>query len=62
MPTPTLDEPTTKITLNIYTADYKEVKRIYGQGWSTRLREMVRDHLRIRRGVAHISLERKEEL
>ena len=62
MPTPTLDEPTTKITVNIFTTDYKELKRIYGQGWSTRLREMVRDHLRIRRGVAAVSLEGKEHL
>jgi len=62
MPTPTLHEPITKITVNIFTADYEELKRIYGQGWSVRLRDMVRDHLRIRRGVAAIVLEPKEHV
>lgn len=54
MPTPTLEEPITKITLNLFTTDYKELKKVYGAGWSTRVREVVRNHLRIRRGIAQI--------
>ena len=52
MPTPPLEEPTTKITLNIFTSDYEELKARFGHGWSAQVRMVIRDHLRIRRGVA----------
>ena len=46
MPTPTLDEPITKVTLNLWSSDHAELKRIYGDGWSSRVREIIRKHLR----------------
>ena len=52
MPTPPLEEPTTKITLNIFSSDYEELKTRFGHGWSAQVRMVIRDHLRIRRGVA----------
>lgn len=46
MPTPSLDEPTKKITLNIYLSDYKAMIGIHGAGWSTRIRELIREHVK----------------
>lgn len=54
MPTPPLEEPTTKITLNVFTSDYEELKARFGHGWSAQVRMVIRDHLRIRRGVAQL--------
>ena len=54
MPTPPLDEPTTKISLNIFTSDYEELKAKFGDGWTGQVRMVIRDHLRIRRGVAQL--------
>jgi hypothetical protein len=59
MPTPTIGEPIHKVTLNIYAADYHELKRLYGDGWSVRVREIIRDRLRIQRGVTAASRERE---
>lgn len=47
MPEP-LDEPIRKISLNIYEADYQEMKRLYGWGWTEIVRDWIREHLRQR--------------
>ena len=39
------DEPLTKVTLNLYTADVEELAVHYGHGWSTIVRGLVRTHL-----------------
>ena len=44
MPTPPLEEPTTKITINVFTADLEALKRSHGPGWSTIIRELLRNH------------------
>lgn len=54
MPTPPLDEPTTKISVNLFTSDYEELKARFGDGWTGQVRMVIRDHLRIRRGVAQL--------
>ena len=51
MPTPPLEEPTIKITFLGFDKDMTEFKQVYGQGWTGQLREVIRNHLRIRRGV-----------
>ena len=61
MPTPPLDEPGRKISVDIYLADYEELKRIYGYGWSGQVRMIIRDHLRIRRGVAQLMKRAEKE-
>lgn len=48
MPNPGSDEPLTKITLNIFTKDLKEIKRIAERGpqpWTAWLREGIREYL-----------------
>jgi hypothetical protein len=42
MPTPTIDEPIQKVTLNLFTSDIDWLKRHHGQGWTTYIRELVR--------------------
>lgn len=46
MPTPTIDEPITKVTLNLYTRDVEWLKKAQGQGWTTYIREVVRAKVR----------------
>lgn len=46
MPTTPLDEPIKKITLNIYERDYRAMIGIHGPGWSARIRELVREHVK----------------
>jgi hypothetical protein len=43
MPTPPLDEPSIKVTLNLYTKDVELLKANapHGMGWSAYLRELV---------------------
>jgi hypothetical protein len=43
------EEPLQKITLNLFRRDYEELQRIYGQGYSTEIRKLVRKHLKERR-------------
>jgi len=49
MPTPPLDEPATKVTLNLYDRDIEFLKQNapMGMGWSPYLRELV--HAMIKR-------------
>ena len=54
MPTPPLDEPGRKISVDIFLADYEELKARFGDGWSGQVRMVIRDHLRIRRGIAQL--------
>ncbi len=35
-----------KVTLNLYLADVQDLARLYGYGWSERVRELIHDHLR----------------
>ena len=42
MPNQPLDEPTTKITINVYTADLEVLRRREGYGWSKVLRSLLR--------------------
>lgn len=35
------DDPLLKVTLNLYEADVHYLRATYGEGWSTRLRQMV---------------------
>ena len=41
----TADDPLVKITTNLYRADVAALKRLYGPGWSVKLRELVRKQL-----------------
>jgi hypothetical protein len=42
----TVSEPITKVTLNLYTRDYELLKRKYPQGYTEKIREIVRQHVR----------------
>jgi uncharacterized protein (DUF4415 family) len=46
MPNPPSDEPLTKVTLNLFTRDLQRLQRQEGHGWSTKVRQLVRDYLR----------------
>lgn len=46
MPTPPLDEPIHKVTLNLWESDYRAMIQSYGPGWSSRIRELVREHVK----------------
>lgn len=42
---PTLaGDPLRKVTLNLYEADVIILEQTYGLGWSTHVRDLVRDH------------------
>jgi len=43
------DEPLTKCTLNIYSTDIAEMKKVFGYGWSEQVRRYVREGMRRRR-------------
>ncbi len=43
---PRSPEPLRRVTLNLFDADCDAMERRYGHGWSERVREMVRHHLR----------------
>lgn len=42
------DEPLQKVLLNLFYVDYLEMKRRYGYGYTEKIRELVRQHLRSR--------------
>lgn len=46
MPTPPLEEPATKITLNVFTSDLERLKKIWGPGWSVVIRDLLREYVR----------------
>jgi hypothetical protein len=46
MPTPRAPEPITRCTVNLYTRDAATLKARYGQGWSGKVRALVREYLR----------------
>jgi uncharacterized protein (DUF4415 family) len=46
MPTPSLDEPIKKVTFNMYHSDYAAFIRYFGDGWSSKMREVVREWVR----------------
>lgn len=39
------DDPLKRIAVNLYLADYVAMRQLYGSGWSTKVRELVRAHL-----------------
>ncbi len=45
MPTPPLDEPHRKVTLNIWAKDYEYLKANYTH-WSEKVRDLVHDFVR----------------
>lgn len=45
MPTPPLEEETQKITINIWKSDYLALQ-IYGKGWSSKVRDIIRQHVK----------------
>jgi hypothetical protein len=44
MPTPPLEEPTKKVTLNIWERDFLYLKAKY-EHWSEKAREIIRDYV-----------------
>lgn len=44
-------EPLLKTTLNLYSADVAEFKRLYGDGWTIKIRDLVHEHLPRRQTV-----------
>ena len=46
MPTPPLLEPAKKVTLLLYEKDVATMKLMWGHGWTTYLREHIKDYLR----------------
>lgn len=46
MPNPGSEEPLTKVTLNLFTKDLEELRTREGHGWSTWVRNLVRQKLR----------------
>lgn len=43
------EEPLTKVTLNLFTRDVEDMKRIHGHGYTEVIRRLLRQHLNIRR-------------
>ena len=43
------DEPIRKVTLNLYTKDTEVMERWYGRGWTETVRNLVHDHIEIKR-------------
>ena len=43
MPQPPAEEPLVKVTLNLNAADCEFLKRVFGHGWSTEVRNLVRE-------------------
>lgn len=41
MPNPGAERPLRKVTLNLFEEDCCEFERVHGQGWTTRIREVV---------------------
>jgi hypothetical protein len=47
---PTLpDDPLRKVTLNLYEADVVWFERVYGQGWTVRIRDHIHNEVTIRK-------------
>jgi hypothetical protein len=45
MPNPGSEEPLTKVTLNLFTKDLEQIRATEGYGWSTWIRNLVRQAL-----------------
>jgi hypothetical protein len=45
MPTPPLEEPTKKVTHNLWKSDYEYLKAKY-EHWSVKVRDLVREFVR----------------
>ena len=60
MPTPPSPEPLFRTTLNLYLTDAEFLKRRYGLGWTTTVRELIREHVKILRALtAESKIKRK---
>ena len=55
---PRSPEPLRRVTLNLFDTDCAAMERRYGHGWSERVREMVRAHLKPK----HILVEHDDQL
>ena len=49
MPQPPAEEPQTKITLNLFTSDVDYLKRTIGHGYTSVIREIIREAVNARR-------------
>lgn len=45
MPRNPANRPLRRVTLNLYDADCDELSRLYGVGWTGKVRELVEAHL-----------------
>jgi hypothetical protein len=43
------EEPLTKVTLNLFTSDVEELKKTSGYGYTTKIRELVRQYCKTSR-------------
>jgi hypothetical protein len=41
--------PLRRLNINLYDADCREMERLYGRGWSEKVRALVREHVKARR-------------
>lgn len=48
---PASDKPLRKVLMNFYRDDVEELERIFGNGWTSEVREIVSRHLRGRRFI-----------
>lgn len=48
---PSSDRPLQKVTMNFYRDDVAELVRIYGNGWTTEVREIVTRYIRGRKYI-----------
>lgn len=55
------DEPLTKVTLNLYTADHQLLQTRYGHGWSTVVRAAVHDYLHRTKTIEQMVQERSDD-
>lgn len=49
-----VSEPITKVTLNLYSRDLEYLKKRYPDGYSERIREILRQHIRAERAYKEV--------
>lgn len=43
-----LDKPIHRTNINLFAEDVEEMKKMYGVGWTTRVRDMVHAHVKMK--------------
>lgn len=56
------DEPLHRIAVNLYRTDVEAMRKLYGTGWSSKVRELVRRHLENRVKAQDILANLEEDL